>query len=443
VLFRYNPVTKRLYRLITEQITVEYQKISAKSARKARYSPDRIGEERVKKLAVNFNKIAPEYEVITQTRSAVPQKTRYVIITTGSIKNNSGQLANFVSHKENRGFDVLVVTEDEWGGGTVNKAAENIRQWLKDNYMTERIEYVLLIGNPDPESGSVPMKMLYPRNNEPSYPEYKESPSDYYYADLTGNWDLDRDGKYGEWRDDFGPGGVDRHYEVVIGRIPFYGKIDDLDNILKKIIAYQNEKDESWRKNVLLAMTPSDRNTPGYPLGEAIRDNILKPKVLNYQQIYDKNCNEDNVIKTWKNSYFGAVFWWSHGTSTSAAGIISDPKTLDNDHPGFTFQSSCSNLYPEESDNLSYALLKNGAIAAVGATREVWYYPGQSNFFGSHTSAGMAFEYARYLIAENKPCGYALHEIKENINPVQTLWMNFTGFCLYGDPEIRLIRTTN
>jgi len=64
------------------------------------------------------------------------------------------------------------------------------------------------------------MKMLYPRNNEGD--EYRESPSDYYYADLTGNWDLDGDGYYGEWDHDFGSGGVDRNWDVLVGRVPCY-----------------------------------------------------------------------------------------------------------------------------------------------------------------------------------------------------------------------------
>ena len=28
-----------------------------------------------------------------------------------------------------------------------------------------------------------------------------------YFAELSGNWDLDHDGKYGEFSSDYGPGG--------------------------------------------------------------------------------------------------------------------------------------------------------------------------------------------------------------------------------------------
>ena len=41
---------------------------------------------------------------------------------------------------------------------------------------------------------------------------------------------------------------------------------------------------------------------------------------------------------------------------------------LDDSHPVFTFQASCFNSQPSQTNNLSYALLKNGAIGTIGAT---------------------------------------------------------------------------
>jgi len=51
-------------------------------------------------------------------------------------------------------------------------------------------------------------------------PSYPESPTDYFYADLTGNWDLDADGYFGEFAGDKGPGGVDFVNEVYCGQDP-------------------------------------------------------------------------------------------------------------------------------------------------------------------------------------------------------------------------------
>jgi len=455
-LFHYNPVTKGLFTLNSTQAVITFEHNPAKRSESipAVSSPSQI-EQRLKQLVVNFDEIAPEYRTLRKARSVSNEKTGYVIITTRSIVNSSNQLDNFVSHKQTRGFNVHVMTEDIWGGGTGDRAAENIRKWLKDNYVKLNIEYVLLIGNPNPSTGDVPMKMLYPRNNATRETQYKDSPSDYYYADLTGNWDLDGDGKYGEGDDDFGAGGIDRNYEVVVGRIPYYGNMNDLDSILSKNISYQKETNQNWRKKILLPMEPSDEYTPGYHLGEEIKNSVIVPKGWSYHRVYDQNyglspvpekmpCNEDNVTNAWRNSQFGAVLWWTHGSETSASDImdLSHAAMLDNTHPGFTFQCSCTNSYPEASNNLSYSLLRNGAIATVGATRVSWYHGGQTNYAGTSSNSGMTYEYAKRLIGnEMKSCGYALHDMKQTLtaNDME-LWMNFTDFCLYGDPEVSLLR---
>jgi hypothetical protein len=129
----------------------------------------------------------------------------YVIITTNHIVANSEMLEYFINLKEIT-HDVLVVTENDYlvlTGLPPNGRAEKIRQWLKDNDPVYGIDYALLIGNPDPDDpldpvdfvGDVPMKMCMPRY---FCWDARESPTDQFYADLTGNWDLDGDMFYGE-----------------------------------------------------------------------------------------------------------------------------------------------------------------------------------------------------------------------------------------------------
>jgi hypothetical protein len=84
-------------------------------------------------------------------------------------------------------------------------------------------------------------------------------PSDYYYAELDGNWDPDGDGNYGKFGQynavgsstgDFGVGGIETDHDLLLGRIPVYGNpsntqlftqgIDNLDHILQKTIDYQS-----------------------------------------------------------------------------------------------------------------------------------------------------------------------------------------------------------
>ena len=458
ILFQYNPVAKALYRLKSAAITIRYQKDRnmTTTSREDVESFDNIGTEKIRKAAVNFNDIAPLYQNFIRMSASTQVGNGYVIITTSSIESNSTQLANFTAHMTAKGFNVQIISESQWGGSSGDAAAENLRNWLQDNYLSQSIEYVLLIGDPDPGSGNVPMKMLWPRHNATSYTQYKNSPSDFYYADLTGDWDLDNDGYYGEYGDDFGTGGVDRNWDVLVGRIPYYGNMTDLDHILEKIISYGSTPLESigWRRNVLLPMEPSDGSTPGYHLGEEIKDDIIIPKgSWGYHRVYEENyglspvpetvpCTKDNVTNAWNGVPFGAVFWWTHGSSTSASDIMdtTHAATLNDTYPAFTFQCSCLNAYPEVTTNLAYSLLKNGCIATVGATRVSWYYVGQQSFSGSPSNSGMTYEYASRLITNGDTSAESLYDLKQSLYPSsESIWMNFTVFNVYGNPANAII----
>ncbi|MBN1999147.1 choice-of-anchor D domain-containing protein [candidate division KSB1 bacterium] len=453
-LFQYRPLDKKLYRLDRAEIRIQFDRKPDSNFSFKAFDP--VADKWIADKVDNYYDMKREYGSMSLRETAPQGGTGYVILTTSTIKNGSEKLAAFVVSKQLRGFDVSVVTENEWGGGNGDTAAENIRSWLQDNYLTKNIEYVLIIGNPDPDNGDLAMKRLWPRNNQTFYTQYLDSPSDYYFADLTGNWDKDNDGKYGEMGkdQDFGPGGVDLNFDVVVGRIPCYGIISDLDKILAKITAYENESQASasWRKNVLLPMEPSDSSTPGYHLGEQIATGIVNPKGgWDRYRIYDLDfnvnpektpCDISSVKAAWTSDKYGAVFWWTHGTSTIASDVMnaSTAATLNDNFPSFTFQCSCHNANPDASSNLAYSLLKNGAIATVGATRVSWYYRGQTYFSGSPSNAGLTFEYASRLISKEMTCGYALYDLKQALNFFQDaeLWMNFTDFNLYGDPSIGL-----
>lgn len=447
-LYRYNPVTKGLFQLTGGELVVRFTQKSEMRPNQTALA-DRIGEETVQRLAVNFAEMAPAYSVADAPKQRAA--SRYVIITTQAIKAASHQLAAFISSKEGRGFTVQVVTEETWGGGTGDVAAEHIRHWLQANYLDLNIEYVLLVGNPDPVAGDVPMKMLWPRSPDATL----NSPSDYYYVDLTGNWDNDGDGFYGEWDEDFGVGGVDRNWEVLLGRIPYYGNITELDHILAKLLVYENSSATlaSRRKNVLLPMAPSDANTPGYHLGEAIKNTIIVPKGdWGYHRVYQETygltpppettpINVEGVTNVWKAAPFGAIFWWTHGSSRVASQVMDTTHTtqLNDNDPGFVFHASCSTAYPEDAGNLSYSLLKNGASASVAATRLSWYFIGETEFDATPSSAGLAYQFAKRLISDEMDSGHALQELKLSLDP--GLWMNWTVFNLYGDPSQSLFTT--
>ena len=427
--------------------------------------------------------------------------TDYVIVTSSEIRALSQNLDSFVAAKEDRGFVVHVFDEMDWGGTGLSgdAAAEILRSFLQSAYALYDIEYLLIIGDPRTASGPVPMKTLYPRtfgylSTSPngwnadcdSFVMTQDPvPSDYYYADVHGNWDLDGDGLYGEFGDfdaasgptgDFGPGGVDRNHDFAVGRIPVYNNINpttfaqgvtELDQILAKTVTYQQAPFESidWRFSALIAAEGANRIF----FGEALRDDIFLPADFSpVARVYDAEvclvpnpptgcvpisgtpeaatCSVANVTAEWNATSPGAVAWLTHGGGAGAANVMTSTQAtqLDDTHPVITFQASCFNSQPLQTNNLSYALLKNGAIGTIGAT-EISHGPGGPNPpitdpSSAAGNAGMAYHFMDRLALQGKPVGDSLLEIKRDLDLYGRCWywQNMVGFNLYGDPEVSL-----
>ena len=207
--FQFNPVDKKLRMTKSVRLRFSFNRIGSKAFRSDPILDDTLMDDVAKKRFFNFQEAQEWYRYIPVPNSKakeIPVDPDYVIITTNAIETNSTKLADFVNHKISLGHTVQVVTETDYGaltGQAPNGTAEKIRQWLINNYVALGIKYVLLLGNPDPDDpassadtvGDVPMKMCWPNL---SYYTYFESPTDYFFANLTGNWDLDGDGFFGE-----------------------------------------------------------------------------------------------------------------------------------------------------------------------------------------------------------------------------------------------------
>lgn len=268
----------------------------------------------------------------------------------------------------------------------------------------------------------------------------------------------------------------------------------------------------SWRKKALIPVAISNyenengeghHRTDGLQMPMHVIADILIPAGFNYYYVlyegqgkdpvpettpyFSAALNRGNVIDEWKNGY-GLVFWWGHGSNESVfrhywGGYPNGDKNdntipehhpdydpgytemrrrsffsstdcgglLDrgNDaHPSFVFQSSCLNGYPENSTNLGYSLLKEGAIATVSASRSSFY---RSSIYttgvwepdGYPDNTEIGYEYVRRLV-ENKSAGEALYDAIASFNISNCgNWLNFMVFNLYGEPSIGLYTGKN
>ena len=432
-LFLFNPVSGEILKVTSGTLEVQYGEAmspSYASPEKSNFGADKM------KDALNYDDMIGQYDQDLESSSALPQDEEmgtYAIITTDYIASNSEVLSEFEAHKTALGWNVLEVTESDWGGGTGDEASENIRSWLQNNYVTENITCVLLIGNPAPESGDVPMKMTYPRNNCDYYTDYKDCPTDLYYAELDGNWDLDGDGFYGEFgveSGDTGLGGAGTNAEIVVGRIPVYNdNISDLDSILRAIIDYQDTPVNSGaflsRKKMLAAMVASnladeDNGVPvtaGWPLGEELKEYVTDPegdwKMFRIYEMVENIAgelpdpereviSEYSVAENWFREEPGAAIWWTHGNDTVAWKLMDSDTTslLPYSPRSVVFQVSCLNAYPEEPANLTYSMLKNTSVATIGATRVSWYFVGMEDFHTNNwgSNAGLGYQFRTHLV---------------------------------------------
>ena len=473
--FQYNPVTKDLMFVPDVTLVIRYSGPSMRILSDMELA-DRVMDRRAKKILINYSE-AREWYLPRGVVLGPLQTYNYVIITTNAIYTASTKLADFINYLTAKGYSVKVITETDFGGLTgqdPNTKAEKIREWLKNNYISMGIEYVLLIGNPSPyESGEgdIPMKLCWPYYDP--IDGWYDSPTDYFYADLTGNWDLNGDGFFGIYLDDQGIGGVDFANEVYVGRIPVYSGVSNLDSVLGKIISYGNPPDISWRRSALLPMSFSDSNTDGAYLGEAMKSDYLSPLDYSSWTLYMQGnlCLEadstfvsdeellDGVTKlNWMNNPYGMVWWWGHGSETEAAlgyedcgwGTIissSDASSLNDNYPSFVYQCSCDNGYPENPNNLGTALLYNGAIATVSASRVSWYFIGSwySGLKYLCDNASIGYYYGGELVANEKKPAVALYDVKSDMGINNSgfwggqSWMNLFDFNLYGSPETYII----
>ena len=396
------------------------------------------------------------------------EKYNYVIITTDSLKES---LEFFQNWKEYIGYSVTIVTVSQIESTHNGRdTAEKIRNFLVSIYEEWDVQYVLIAG----DMNMVPMRYTYqPASSEIAIP------SDFYYADLTSDWDTDGDGIYAEFIDDEWP---DFSAEVYVGRIPVNNSID-MRRICQKIINYEQDLG-LWKNTALLIGAISNfenEQETGDKLGDnaVLMDNIEK-EILNPNEVasitlyekqglikseYDSDVDltRENSLQYLRNG-FGIVNWASHGSATGSYRrwwatdtdgdytpdlneirceyfITSEDTTiLDDTKPFIAFSCSCTNSYPEETNNLGVSLLRNGAVAFIGATRESIYFPGWKDLNDGGNMA-INYNFLKHLISENKTIGAALYDalIYSWDFDETPVFRNMLVFNIYGDPSLSLI----
>jgi len=412
-----------------------------------------------------------------------------IIVTTNAIEDASDELDAYIAMREGQGREVTVATEDDWDvttGGVQDGRPDRIRKWIADNHDDLQAAWVLLIGNPDPNGGvvdSIPMKYCATYDGT-------VAPTDYYYSNLSSDWDGNGDGTVCGANDNIGwtP-------DVYVGRIPIYSDgAAAADDILAKIIAYEDETesgDLEWRRRMMLPNSiyffenQNGEETPrwdGATVGEYFIREEAGPRGMEWTTLYEHEglaasqfeshfqVTAEEVVDQWHRGY-GFVFWTGHGSDTGVYRSIWDEDNgdgypsyqemsspnfmeaaysymLDDTPAPFVVHGSCSNGNPESANNLGYSLLRRGAIATVSASRSAltWHWPEidpeiwEKPEVWNGDVIDIVTEYSTNLL-DGEPAGKALEEaILATLNTQGLVsWYQKSIQNLYGDPLVRLV----
>ena len=379
-------------------------------------------------------------------RSAVPlvddprmvNNKGFVIVTSEALKSRLTKLDDYVAHKEALGFNVEVITEKDYGAGTGTTAAKNIRNWLHNNYKSKNLLYALMLGDSHPLKGQVPMAALSCNYEEAQRlfdvgdPKVTPmDPSDMYFADCSGaSWDLNGDKTWcgnGDWHPD---NGVDGNWDVLVGRIPYYGesseygKAEDLDDILRKIVDYETEKNIDYRYHFDV--------TGGTDLLEwaGIEYMLRGPlKVGRLYQDFDNWQNHDFLARYCVGSIrtggHGMPNWQEGGLSTNG---IRD--RFNNARQFFSEIGSCLVGKIEFPKNLAYMSIRYGSIGCQAPTRSVATLSGQKGYGPRDFEQSTRFQ----MLINGTSQGYAHWQILMNGHVAFTKSLKM--WTLFGDPSV-------
>ncbi len=361
--FIYYPVTGKLMFTSDIAVTVSYTFPDGFSSKDIMIDNLPQAERTAKEMILNYDQAQKWYPTGPRGRDQYD----YVIITLDSLTSS---ITSLVEWETAKGHSVSVVTTSWVSSNYVGyDLAAKMRVFLREKYPTSGwgIEYVCLIGHWD----NVPMRLTA-----------QDPETDYYYAELSlpddQSWDDDGDHQYAEDSDP-----IDFEAEVSVGRIPWSDPAT-VQSICEKTVAYEENSDPAFKKNILLLGGFFWSDTDNAVLMEAkvdqewMTDWTMTRMYEDAQSTYDcdYDLNYNNVESIWSGGTYAFVDWAGHGSEDAAYEYYPSQPFVDEDtclslndeYPSIVFADSCSN---SDTDylNIGQAMMKQGAVGFLGSNK--------------------------------------------------------------------------
>lgn len=330
---------------------------------------------------------------------------------------------------------------------------EDIRDFIRDEYIKNEIEYVLIGGDND----VVPAKDLWVQAWNGGDTTFM--PSDLYYACLDGTYNYDGDEWWGEPDDGEDGEDVDLIAEVYVGRACI-GSTNEVDNFVAKTIAYMNSG--GYSNGQVLMVGEYLWGPPDYPLtwGGDSMDELINGSNANMyttvgipstqytiDTLYDRDWPGNNWPKSEIinriNNGARIINHDGHSYYEYNLRIINDDiPSLTNSEPCFIYSQGCMAGGFDDDDCIAeHFTVKTdkAAFAVIMNARYGWGSPGGTNGPSQHFHR----QFWDAVFAENTPViGRANQDSKEDnlyrINQGCMRWCYYE-LNLFGDPTLAFL----
>jgi hypothetical protein len=396
----------------------------------------------------------------------------YLVISTSNLLYNAPapwNLQTLCDARARAGFTPVMVPV-EWicanYPGTNTPA--RIRAFIQDAYQQWGVRYLLIAGTYD----LIPVQKLYVSFKDFFVTRTADIPAEaIYYGCMTGSFDQNGNGLYGEVTDGENGGDVDLTAEVMVGRFPVADPTE-LAHLVRKTLSHETAGAEALRPNALLA-EKMDMGTLVYATGymeqlrwgsTAYNLNTLGFENSPYAEAFDTDHTlYDSDAGLWTsaqaldflNRDYQTVNHIGHGAVKVCAKIqLSLPSHLEalraftNTVPYFMYSQACNTGAFDTPDCFAEQLVtvSNAACATVMNAREGWEYldvvGGYSHRFhrafwdaalrGNATRLGEINEQSRRM---------NLHMLT-SYAPTYWRWVYYE-LNLFGDPALPFARAVN
>ena len=401
-------------------------------------------------------------ETLTQYSFIDDQAEKLLIITSDLFLSAVDTL---VKHYAKYGIEaeIMRINEIQLGDHPGRDLQEKIRYAIKEVYLNDGLDYVLLAGN----STHIPHRGLSCEVlSGESWVTSEDIPADLYYVALDGDWDRNANGKFGEYLVETGFDEADLLPEIAIGRMPA-ATLEELENMISKSIRYQREPiideldkqtffgeflyadPESWAADYLELLigkhTDNGYNTEGIPSTVLITkwydqessDQWDKQTIINEFSNgtsfvhHDGHCNYTSMMKFSTNEINDSDFVMVNG--------------IDHTTP-VLYSHGCNCGGFDRSDCIGSKIVTSPyiTVGAVLNSRYGWFNEGQTEGPSIHLHRefenaiyGLGFDHFGWVLGVSKiktaPWLTAPNQHEQN-----ALRWNYYAQNLLGDPAMRI-----